>query len=259
MGDRARLATRADLDLADLGSIEEALDLWNPSLVINCAAYTNVDAAETEEALATRINTEAVGRIADWTQRHERPFLTFSTDYVFDGKGTSPYLESDAPDPVNAYGRSKLGGEALAVDAGGLVVRTSWVISGSHPNFVATMLRLSSERQLRVVDDQVGCPTIASDLAAASLEALQGGATGLLHLTNQGPTTWFELARAAVSEAGKDPGVIQPCTTEEYPTPARRPAYSVLGSERRESLGVHPLPEWRESLPGLVRELKTWV
>ncbi len=140
-----------------------------------------------------------------------------------------------------------------------LVVRSSWVISGSHPNFVATMIRLAGQRQLNVVDDQHGCPTVCADLAHTALEAMESGISGVLHVTNQGPTTWYELAKSAVAEAGLDPGVVTPCPTSEYPTEAARPAYSVLGSERLESSGVTRPPHWRESLPGVVAEIKTWI
>lgn len=259
LAERAVPLTRDELDLSDLETIQPVLDGIAVEAVINCAAYTKVDQAEREEDLATIVNSEAVAVMADWAERNRRPFLTFSTDYVFPGDATEPYLESSPTDPINAYGRSKLGGERHAVAAGGLVVRTSWVVSGSHPNFVATMIRLARERELSVVDDQQGCPTVCHDLAVASLEALDSGETGLLHITNQGPTTWYELARAAVSEAGLDPGVISPCSTEDYPTEARRPAYSVLGSERLGKMGLTPPPHWRESLPEVVTEIKTWV
>lgn len=251
---------RNELDLSTL-THDEALDSIsgsNSRLVINCAAYTAVDRAEDEPDLATRVNGEAVGILAEVTSGLGIPFVTFSTDYVFDGRGTEPYMETDHTDPINAYGRSKLVGEERALEANPetLVVRTSWVVSGTHPNFVATMLRLAAEgRSLQVVDDQHGCPTIADDLAAGTLEAIGESVTGLLHLTNEGPTTWFGLARAAVSEAGLDEGSIEPCTTAEYPTRAARPAYSVLGSERRESLGLASLPHWRQSLPDMVGQL----
>jgi dTDP-4-dehydrorhamnose reductase len=228
-------------------------------MVINCAAYTAVDRAEEEEDLATLINTVAVGEIAEWAASHARPMLTFSTDYVFDGFADKPYVESSLTSPINAYGRSKLLGESLAVDHGALVVRTSWVISGSHPNFVATIIRKVKEQELRVVDDQRGCPTVAADLALAGYGALQAGVTGLLHLTNQGETTWYELARTSVGLADLDPSRLSPCETVDYPTPARRPAYSVLASERLQDLGLDPLPHWRESIGDLVTELKTWI
>ena len=139
------------------------------------------------------------------------------------------------------------------------MVRTSWVISGSHPNFVATILRKVREQELRVVDDQRGNPTVAADLARASYAALRSGATGRLHLTNQGETTWYELARTSVGLADFDPSKITPCETKDYPTPARRPAYSALASERLHELALDPLPHWRESIGDLVTELKTWI
>ncbi len=202
------------------------------------------------------LNATAVGELAAAAARRTIPFVTFSTDYVFDGSAGEPYLESSPTAPINAYGRSKLAGERLALAAhpGTLIIRTSWVISGTHPNFVATMLRLARERELRVVDDQVGNPTVAADLATATLDALDRGVTGILHLTNTGSTTWYELARAAVEMAGGDVDRIGPCTTDEYPTAARRPRYSVLGSERRETLGIGALPHWRDSLGEVVRQ-----
>jgi len=227
--------------------------------VVNCAAYTAVDRAESEEDVATRINGEAVGALASWADARSVPLVTFSTDYVFPGTSGKPYVETSPTDPVNAYGRSKLVGERIALDHGALVVRTSWVISGSHPNFVATILRKVREQDLRVVDDQRGCPTVAGDLARAGYAALLSGATGLVHLTNQGETTWYELARTSVGLADLDPSRVSPCETEDYPTPARRPAYSVLASERLESLGLDPLPHWRESIGDLVSELTTWI
>jgi dTDP-4-dehydrorhamnose reductase len=228
-------------------------------MVINCAAYTAVDRAEEEEDLATSINSTAVAVLAEWAAGRSRPFLSFSTDYVFDGLADQPYVEASPTNPVNAYGRSKLPGETLAVSHGALVVRTSWVISGSHPNFVATILRKAREQDLHVVDDQRGCPTVAADLARASYDALRSGVTGLLHLTNEGETTWYELARTSVGLAGLDPSRISSCATEDYPTPARRPAYSVLASERLEDLGLEPLPHWRTSIWDVVDELKTWI
>lgn len=251
--------TRSQLDLSHPSSIPATLDAIAPDAVINCAAYTKVDRAETEEGLATTINSEAVGVMADWAVRRDRPFLTFSTDYVFPGDATEPYVESSPTDPINAYGRSKLAGEHRTVAARGLVIRTSWIISGSHPNFVATILGMAREREVSVVDDQQGCPTFSHDLAATSLEALESRVVGLLHVTNQGAATWYELARAAIVEAGLDPGRISSCSTAEYPTEARRPAYSVLGSERLEKSGLSPPPPWRQSLPSVVAELKTWV
>lgn len=254
----ARCIDVEDLDLTDLGGLEAALEEMRPGAIVNCAAYTAVDRAEQEEGLATTVNGAAVEVMATHAARHGIPFLTFSTDYVFAGDGREPYLESSPTDPINAYGRSKLAGEraALAACPEALVVRTSWLVSGTHPNFVATMLRLAAEREVRVVDDQRGCPTMVDDLAPAAWAALRAGASGLLHLTNSGETTWFRFAREAVARAGLDPGRILPCTTADYPTPARRPAYSVLGSERRRSLRLPDLPHWEESLPAVVEGLR---
>ena len=259
LGEKALPLGRGDLDLRNVERIANVLDHLDPSTVINCAAYTAVDRAESEEDLATLINGEAVGQIADWAQRRGRPFLTFSTDYVFDGAADRPYVESSPTNPINAYGRSKLVGEELALPRGALVVRTSWVISGSNPNFVATILRKVREDEVRVVDDQRGNPTVAVDLAGASFAALRSGASGLIHLTNQGETTWYELARTSVGLAGLDPSRVSPCDTVDYPTPAPRPGYSVLASERLEGLGLEPLPHWRESIGGVVDEIKTWI
>lgn len=259
LGEDALGLVREDLDLTRLEEIPRVLGRTGASMIVNCAAYTQVDRAEDEEDLATLINGDAVGVMADWCTENGRPFLTFSTDYVFDGEADEPYLESSPTDPINAYGRSKLAGERLASGRGALIVRTSWVISGSHPNFVATMIRLAGQRHLTVVDDQIGCPTIAADLARASFAALESGVEGLLHVTNAGETTWYELARTALAEAGMDPQAVEPCSTADYPTKARRPAYSVLGSERIDALGVSRPPDWRASMPDLVREIKTWI
>ena len=253
---------RKEFDLAFLSHdrAQRLIDEVRPSVLINCAAYTAVDAAEDDVATANRVNGTSVGLLAEVAAQAQIPFVTYSTDYVFDGQGSEPYVESSPTDPINAYGASKLIGERLALQANPrtLVIRTSWIVSGTHPNFVATMLRLAKEgRSLRVVSDQYGCPTVASDLARATLEAMEASATGLLHLTNTGATTWFELARTAVALAGLDPDLIEPCPTEEYPTPARRPAYSVLASERIGDLGMSGLPAWQDSLPEVVRRQMT--
>jgi len=246
-----------ELDLTDLDLVRATLTEMRPAGIVNCAAYTAVDRAEEDEALATMINGDVVGVLAGYAAGAGVPFVTFSTDYVFAGDATEPYVESSPTDPINAYGRSKLAGEqaALAANPEALVVRTSWLVSGTHPNFIATMLRLAPERELKVVADQQGCPTMVADLAPAAWGAVQAGASGILHLTNSGVTTWHEFAGEALRLAGIDPGRIQPCGTEEYPTPARRPGYSVLGSERRGPLGLGDLPHWRDSLPAVVAGL----
>ena len=251
----ATFLTHDQLDLGEPDGMRAVLDELTPEILINCAAYTAVDRAQEQESMATRINGTAVAEMAEYCQVSGARFVTFSTDYVFDGVSDVPWLESDLTNPINAYGRSKLVGEISTLAARGLVIRTSWLVSGTHPNFIATMLRLGQERDLRVVDDQSGCPTMADDLVAATLQAIDAGATGVLHCANEGPTTWFEFARAALSCAGLDPGRVVPCATAEFPTPAPRPAYSVLGSERRHSLGVDDLPSWMDSLPRVVEQL----
>lgn len=255
----ADFPSRPELDLSDPAGVGSYLERTRPEAIVNCAAYTAVDRAEEEEGLATVVNGESVGVMARFAAAAGIAFVTFSTDYVFDGTATEPYLESHPTDPINAYGRSKLAGEREALDAheGALVIRTSWVISGTHPNFVATMLRLATERDtLRVVADQRGRPTCVQDLAPAALAALRAGAAGLLHLTNEGETSWHELASAAIEEAGLD-ATVEPISTRDYPTRARRPGYSVLGSERRDDLGLDPLPHWRKTLPTLVAGLRS--
>jgi dTDP-4-dehydrorhamnose reductase len=258
--DQVTAPSRAEFNLMDVtrDEIENLLDEARPSVVINCAAYTAVDKAESQVEVANQVNGSAVGLLAEVSAGAGVPFVSFSTDYVFDGRSTLPYVESSTPNPINVYGQSKLTGErmALAANPMTLIIRTSWVISGTHGNFVATMLRLAQEgRPTRVVNDQHGSPTVADDLAIASMEAIEKGATGLLHLTNQGATTWFDLARAAVTEAMLDPNLVSPCTSAEYPTPAPRPAYTVLESERRTDLGINPLPPWEDSLPAVVKQL----
>jgi dTDP-4-dehydrorhamnose reductase len=247
--------TRRDLDLTRLEAIPTVLDEVGARFVINCAAFTDVETAEQEEEVATTINGRAVAAISDWVSDRKGRLLTFSTDYVFDGNTTTPYTESSVTAPLNAYGRSKLVGEEAALGAGALVVRTSWLISGSHPNFVSTILQADPERSLRVIDDQVGSPTVALDLAEVSWAAMTEGVAGLLHLTNQGEATWFRLARQALSEASMDPERVEPCSSSEYPTIARRPSYSVMASERLERLGLSALPFWEESLGPVVSEI----
>lgn len=251
--------TLEELDLTAPDAVFAYLSDAEPAAIINCAAHTAVDRAEDEEDFAAAINADAVGTLTNYAARRGIPLITYSTDYVFNGGGTEPYVESDPTDPINAYGRTKRKGELQALAyPGALVIRTSWVISGTHPNFVATVLRLARTRDsFAVVDDQWGCPTISDDLAAASLRALDRNANGVLHMTNQGATTWFGLARRSVELAGLDADKISPCPTTDYPLPAPRPAFSVLASERLEELGIEALPYWEESLPEVVANLLT--
>jgi len=252
LDESARFLDRSELDLAVAGAATEVIHGLQPSVVINCAAYTAVDRAESEESLATAINGAAVGEMAAACAAVRARFVTYSTDYVFDGTKSIPYVESDATAPINAYGRSKLIGEALAMDANAesLVVRTSWVMSGTHRNFAAVMLDLIAKGDVSVVNDQRGRPTLVNDLVIATLECVDAGMNG-------GVTTWYELARTIASIADLDPDRVKPCPSADYPTDAARPSNSVLDSERLDESGVSPLPDFHVALEEAVSELQS--
>lgn len=246
----AEAPTRAEFDIADLDELPRRLDEVRPSLVVNCAAYTAVDGAEDQMEMAHVVNAAAVGVLAHWCSQRQVRFVTFSTDYVFDGTGTKPYVESSTPNPVNVYGRTKLAGEhaALTANPDTLIVRTSWVFSSTHRNFVTALVERAANGPVDVVADQTGCPTYAPDLAAATMQAVTRDAIGLLHITNTGATTWFDLAVAACAAAGVDTARVSPITSDQYMTRARRPRYSVLGSERLASLDIAPLRPWQDAV-----------
>lgn len=258
LGSGATYLTRDTLDLQDGSAITAAIGTLRPDVLINCAAYTSVDGAESNREIAQLVNADAVAHMACATAAIGGYFVTISTDYVFDGSAEHPYLESHATNPINTYGETKLAGEraALEMNPRSLVVRTSWLVSGTHPNFVATMLRLTRERRVIVVDDQFGRPTLADDLARGMMQAIEVDATGILHLTNEGVVTWYELAHESVAMAGIDPDRVTPCATSDYPTPARRPRNSVLASERMSALGLDPLPSYRQGLQRAVKDLQ---
>jgi dTDP-4-dehydrorhamnose reductase len=256
-GSAVRNLSEEELDFRDLDEIPRALAALEPSVVINCAGYTAVDAAEEDEGTARIVNAIAVGTMAAACADIGARFVTFSTDYVFDGTCPDGYVESDQPNPMGAYGRTKLEGErlALARNPGSLVVRTSWLLSGTHPNFASTMMTLVGRGPVRVVDDQRGRPTLADDLARATIDAVERKTTGILHLANDGITTWFGLAREIAVIAGLDPQNVTACSTEEFARPAPRPANSVLNSERVVELGIDPLPPYQPGLAIAVRQL----
>lgn len=258
LGDGAVYLTRKDADLAQPDGLAPVLDDLMPELVLNCAAYTAVDGAENEPEVAAAVNADAVEALALWSAANGAKLVTFSTDYVFDGEKPDPYVESDPTAPINIYGATKRDGEirALLADPATLVVRTSWVLSGTHSNFAATMLRLGRERALKVVDDQRGHPTLVEDLAPAVLEAVRRNASGIVHLTNQGVVSWFELAQIVLDAAGLDTSRLTACTTDEYPLPAARPHNSVLDSERLTELGLEPLPHFEAALRRAVASLE---
>ena len=262
--------SRAELDLQDPRAIAQLISAESWSAVINVAAYTDVDRAESEEAVAFAVNAEAPARLATETGRHGIPLIHISTDYVFDGRKGTPYVEEDEPAPLNAYGRSKLAGE-LGIRAGNrrhVILRSSWIYSPYRKNFVRTILRLAAERDnLTIVADQRGCPTAARDIAQACLAIALRCASerdqlpyGTYHFAGAGEATWFEFARAIVDLAadrlGRKPQVV-PIGTADYPTPALRPADSRLDcSAIVRAFGITPRP-WRESLADTIDRLLT--
>lgn len=242
--------TSSDLDITDADAVRDAVRPGD--VVLNCAAYTAVDAAETDEDAAAAVNATGPRILAEACARVGARLVHVSTDYVFPGDASTPYEVDDATGPRTAYGRTKLAGEraVLAADPTAVVVRTAWVYTGTGSDFVATMLRLQRERDtVSVVDDQVGSPTFAGDLAAGLLElAMRPQVRGVLHATNAGRATWFELARAVFAGVGADPERVRPCTTADFPRPAPRPAYSVLSSAAWERAGLTPLRPWADAL-----------
>lgn len=255
---------REQLDLADAARIRACLDQVKPDLVINAAAYTAVDAAEQDEARAMAINADAPGVMAEECRRLGAILVHYSTDYVFDGSKTTPYVETDTPAPLSAYGRSKLAGErAIAqADCAHIIFRTSWVYGVRGKNFLLTMLRLIGERdEIRVVADQHGAPTWSRTIAGMTSLALARGArgvvdldwwrqhSGIYHLTAAGETSWagFAGAIADLAPLPRKARVI-PITTAEYPTPARRPANSRLAMEKLESTFGIAAPDWHAAL-----------
>ena len=252
-------------DLADPRQLAALLDVQRPRLVVNAAAYTAVDRAEDEPELALRINAEAVGELARWCAAEDAALLHYSTDYVFDGHATTPYREDAPTAPLGAYGRSKLLGEEQLRAAGcrHLILRTAWVYAARGGNFLRTMLRLAAERgELAVVDDQVGAPTPARHIAAATAALLAQGRTdaGTFHLTASGECSWHGFAAAIFEQAvaaGLLPRapVLRAITTAEFPTRARRPRYSRLDTSRLAAEAGLRLPDWREGLRDVIGEL----
>ncbi|WP_033293272.1 dTDP-4-dehydrorhamnose reductase [Amycolatopsis jejuensis] len=255
----------AELDLTQTGDVvravselaERAAKSGASPVVINAAAYTAVDAAETDEARAFAVNVDGPRVLAAACTSRRVPLIHVSTDYVFPGDATQPYEVDDALGPHSAYGRTKAAGEDAVRGSGASawIVRTSWVYGKTGSNFVKTIARLESERaELSVVDDQIGSPTWSADLAGGLLELARAIATGhapasnVLHCTGGGETSWYHFAQAIFEELGADPGRIKPCTTAEFPRPAPRPAYSVLSNASWQAAGLPPLRNWREAL-----------
>lgn len=255
------LAGRETVDLGSIGAAKQTIHGFKPSAVINAAAYTAVDQAEREEALAARINGEAPGEMAKVCAELGIPFVHISTDYVFDGAGMSPFPPEHPTGPLNAYGRSKLAGENAVRAAGGAhaILRTSWVYSAHGNNFVKTMLRLSETRdRLTVVADQIGGPTPAADIAAACLtiaERLKEDRTlsGTYHFSGAPDVSWADFAREIFRQAGRDV-TVEDIPTSAYPTPAERPKNSRLNCDSLSVFGLKR-PDWREGLSKVLQEL----
>jgi dTDP-4-dehydrorhamnose reductase len=271
---------RNELDLREPEKIREIMRSVKPQLIINAAAYTAVDAAETDETNASAVNAEAPRLFALEAKRLGALIVHFSTDYVFDGAKRTPYLETDSPNPLNAYGRSKLAGEQAIRDSGAvhLIFRTSWVYCTRGRNFLLTVARLATEREeLTIVDDQVGAPTCALDLAQATKEILVGiiaktggesispEASGMYHMTAAGQTTWYEFAKAILEATASTPHMppwlasatkgrpliarrLLPISTHEFGSPTVRPAYSILSNARLMQVFGVTLSDWRSQM-----------
>lgn len=240
---------RAQLDIADESAVRAAIEQHAPAAVLNCAAWTDVDGAESDEPGALAVNADGAGNVARAAAEAGVPIVHVSTDYVFDGRGERPYVESDPVAPASAYGRTKLAGEreVLAASSRHAVVRSSWLFGVDGANFVATMLRLGAERdEVAVVTDQVGCPTWTGHLAPALVGLLEREVGGLAHLAASGSCSWHDFAVEIFRQAEVECRVA-PATSADMARPAPRPAYSVLGSERDD---VGPMPDWRDGLAG---------
>lgn len=250
---------RAEMDIVHRDVVEKKISEIKPDYLINCAAYTAVDKAETDETNAYAANSDAPSYLAEACADRGVKFIHISTDYVFDGSASKPYKEHDPVNPANVYGQSKLKGEeqVLHNNKEAIIIRTAWVYSSFGNNFVKTMLRLMSNRpEIGVVNDQYGTPTYAADLAEAILQIIQSGkwVPGIYHFSNEGVITWFDFARE-IKNLSNFSCIVNAITTEQYPTPAKRPAYSVFDKSKIvETFGLQ-LKNWRESLKTCMQRL----
>ena len=245
----------AELDVTDAGAVLRAAEQTRAEAIVNCAAYTNVERAEEDEATADRLNRLAPANLAAAAAATGATLIHISTDYVFDGTAHTPYTEQAPTAPLGVYGRTKLAGEQ-SVEASGcsyLILRTAWLYSAFGNNFLKTMLRLTAEREsLNVVFDQIGTPTYAGDLALGIFSVIEGqqfrGHEGLYHFSNEGVSSWYDFAVEIAAAAGHDKCRIEPCHTAEYPSKAPRPAYSVLDKSKFKTTFGIEIPHWRESM-----------
>lgn len=241
------------MDLGNPDAIRSVIKHEKPDVVLNCGAFTQVDRCETEAALAMRINGESVGWLAEACNEQKALLVQISTDYVFDGTGKRPYRESDHVNPCSVYGKSKLLGEENARQAAEhLILRTAWLYDAWGKNFYLTMLNAAAHgKALRVVDDQRGSPTTCRALARQLKSAVAEGWRGLVHGACQGECTWYEFAQEIFRQQGVKAD-LSPCATADYPTPAKRPTYSVLDGAHRRELGTDLMPDWRDALKEVV-------
>lgn len=251
----------AELDICDAKAVDAFVAEHKPDVIINAAAYTAVDKAESEEALALKINADAVGNLARAATAHGARFVHVSTDFIFDGTSGIPYPPDAPTAPASAYGRTKLAGE-IAAGPDALIVRTAWVYGSKGGNFVRTMLRLMAEHpQLRVIADQIGTPTFATSLADALWKLNAAGAKGAYHYTDSGAASWYDFA-VAIQEEALELGLLDkavpivPIATSDYPTPATRPHYSVLDKSATFAILGTPAPHWRTNLRLMLQDVK---
>jgi dTDP-4-dehydrorhamnose reductase len=260
-GDRAVVGlTHQDLDITDEGAVLAAIREYRPKTVVNCAAWTAVDEAERHEDRAQEVNGVAPANIALACAAAGSRLVHVSTDYVFGGDGQLPYQENDLPAPRTAYGRTKRAGEDAVrklLPGNGFVARTAWLYGAHGTNFVRTMIRLAGERQVvNVVADQHGQPTWTADAATKIIELASSSApAGIYHTTSAGATTWFGLAREVFRLLGADPARVTPVASSEYPRPAARPAYSVLGHRAWTVAGIEPIRDWQQALSSAFPEV----
>lgn len=251
-----------ELDITDKTAVECFVKEHEIDTIINCAAYTAVDRAEEEPELAARINTEAVAHLADVAEKYDCLLIHISTDYVFDGTGEEPYTEKSKTSPESVYGKTKLAGERAVRKSGCcyIIIRTAWLYSVHGHNFVKTILRLADERpEISVVSDQIGTPTYAGDLAKAIVSIMdndnRADYEGIYHFSNEGVCSWFDFAEEIV-RLGKKSCKVVPVTTAEYPSPTKRPAYSVLDKTKIKRTFDLEIPDWKEALGRMMKEMR---
>ena len=249
----------AELDICDAKAVLDFVKVNQINVIVNCAAYTAVDKAEENVELCTNLNADAVGYLAKAAEANEAEFIQISTDYVFDGTAHIPYQETEPTCPNSVYGHTKLVGEqnALTFCTRSMVIRTAWLYSTFGNNFVKTMIRLGKEREsLGVIFDQVGTPTYARDLARAIFAAIrQGVVPGVYHFSNEGVCSWYDFTKAIHRLAGITTCCVKPLHTEEYPTPAKRPHYSVLDKTKIKNMYGIEIPYWEDSLKECINAL----